>query len=504
MRYLLLFSLSLLSLLACRHHRSSEESPSEAGAAFDWWMMARTYPDGRFYTERYAEALAQMRLESQLRGGGPVWESIGPHNIGGRTLCLAVSPQDTNVIWAGSASGGIWRSSTAGRGAKAWERIETGFPVLGVGALAIDPKNPQVVYAGTGEVYNLENSMPNVVIRTTRGTYGIGILKTTDGGTTWHKSLDWAYGDLRGVQDIQINPLRSATVYAATTEGLLRSYDAGKTWTNVHPHKMAVDIALHPSDTNRIFVTHGSLDDNSASGIYRSSDGGHSFTQLGGGLPESYSGKTLLSICTTQPQIMYASVGNAFSQEGLYRSSDGGTTWTKASGQNVCTYQGWYSHDVSVHPSIPTQISWVGIDAWTSSNSASTVTQRSYWYKWYSGYLPAGSREGPDDYMHADIHQICRTPGAPDKIYYATDGGIFVSYDGGKTFAGRNGGYQTQQFYANLGSSSLSPQLCIGGMQDNSTAIYSGDLSWKRVLGGDGECAAIMPGNDQVMFGSSQ
>ncbi|HND89720.1 MAG TPA: hypothetical protein PK971_15410, partial [Saprospiraceae bacterium] len=126
------------------------------------------------------------------------------------------------------------------------------------------------------------------------------------------------------------------------------------------------------------------------------------------------------------------------------------------------------------------------------------------WYKWYSGYLPAGSREGPDDYMHADIHQICRTPGAPDKIYYATDGGIFVSYDGGKTFAGRNGGYQTQQFYANLGSSSLSPQLCIGGMQDNSTAIYSGDLSWKRVLGGDGECAAIMPGNDQVMFGSSQ
>jgi len=362
-----------LVAICCTHRPSSAgeekgEKPSEAGAAFGWWAMARTFPDGRFHTEKYEQAMAQMRLETQLRGG-PVWEAIGPKNIGGRTLCIALHPQDTNLMWAGSASGGIWRSNTAGRGAEAWQRVETGFPVLGVSALAIDPTDPKVLYAGTGEVYNLENSAPNVAVRTTRGTYGIGILKTEDGGATWKKSLDWAYGDLRGVQDIQLNPLRPATVYAATTEGLLRSYDAGKTWKTVHGLSMAVDIALHPTDTNRVFVTHGSLDDNAVSGIYRSTDGGKTFQKLAGGLPATYTGKTLVSICKNTPSVLYASVGNSFNQAGLFRSVNGGDTWTKASSQDVCTYQGWYSHDVSVHPDKPAEITWVGIDAWHSTNN---------------------------------------------------------------------------------------------------------------------------------------
>lgn len=501
----LFFALALLS--ACqsdsRTNAPSEHSPSEAGAAFRHWAMARTFPDGRFYTEKYEQAMAQMRLEGQLRGG-PVWEALGPKNVGGRTLCLAVHPQDTNILWAGSASGGIWRTATAGRGAEAWQRIETGFPVLGVSALAIDPSNPNVVYAGTGEVYNLENSAPNVAVRTTRGTYGIGILKTTDGGATWEKSLDWSYGDLRGVQDIKLNPLRPSTVYAATTEGLLRSYDAGKTWQTVHALSMAVDIELHPTDTNQIFVTHGSLDDDAVSGIYRSTNGGKNFNVLSGGLPEGYSGKTLLSICKNQPSVLYASVGNAFNQAGLFKSTNGGNSWTQTSSQDVCTYQGWYSHDVSVHPDKPTEIVWVGIDAWRSANSGTTTTRQSFWNKWYFGQVPAGGKEGPPDYAHADMHRVYRVAQDPNKLYYATDGGIFVSYDGGKTFAGRNGGYQTQQFYANLGNSTTNPLLCIGGMQDNSTAIYTGSPSWTRVLGGDGQCAAIQPGNDKVLFGSSQ
>ncbi|MDO8969668.1 MAG: hypothetical protein Q7U74_03210, partial [Saprospiraceae bacterium] len=192
-----------------------KQTLSEAGAAFHYWDMARTFPDGKFYTEKYSEALAQMRLSAQLRDDrSPSWEAIGPKNIGGRTLCLAINPLDTNILWLGSASGGIWKSTTGGRGAEAWQHVETGFPVLGVSAIAINPDNPQIMYAGTGEVYNLGNSAPNVAIRTTRGTYGIGILKSTNGGVSWSKSLDWSYGQLRGVQDIKINPLRPATVLA--------------------------------------------------------------------------------------------------------------------------------------------------------------------------------------------------------------------------------------------------------------------------------------------------
>ena len=103
-----LFALALLSACQNGNHSQPEAKahrPSEAGAAFRHWAMARTFPDGRFYTEKYEQAMAQMRLEGQLRGG-PVWEALGPKNVGGRTLCLAVHPQDTNILWAGSASGG--------------------------------------------------------------------------------------------------------------------------------------------------------------------------------------------------------------------------------------------------------------------------------------------------------------------------------------------------------------------------------------------------------------
>jgi hypothetical protein len=487
------------------NQHSPERRPSQAGMALQMWGMARTFPDGKFHTEKYATAMEQMRLAAQLRTDrSNTWEALGPKNIGGRTLCLAVNPLDTNILWAGSATGGLWKSTTAGKGAAAWQYVETGFPLLGVSSIALDPSNPDVMYLGTGEVYNVENSMPNVAIRVTRGTYGIGILKSTDGGVSWTKSLDWAYGDLRGVQEVVINPLRPATVFAATSEGLLRSYDAGATWQTIHNKIMAVDIEIKPSDTSVVFVTHGSHQDQSVSGIYRSTNGGNSFVKLSIGLPGSYSGKALIDISKSDPNIMYASIGNVTAQEGLYRSSNGGTSWQKVNSSNVASYQGWYSHDIAIHPQAPNITMWVGIDAWKSVNDGATAIRNSQWSAWYFGYVPAGGPEGPPNYVHADIHGVYYLESDPNKVYLVTDGGIFVSYDGGETFEGRNGGYQTQQFYANLGNSTTNPNLCIGGMQDNATAIYSGDPSWTRVIGGDGECAAIDPGNDQIMYGSSQ
>lgn len=499
--------LLLLLFAACQNRtsESEEHSPSRAGDALRMWAMARTFPDGRFHTEKYAEALAQMKLEASLRNDfNNTWEALGPFNIGGRTLCLAVNPLDTNILYAGSASGGIWKSTSAGKGATGWVRLETGFPVLGVSAIALDPSNPEVLYVGTGEVYNVENSAPNVAFRTTRGTYGIGILKSTDGGQSWTHSLDWSYGDLRGVQDIKINPLRPATVYAATTEGLLRSYDAGASWQTVHSTGMAVDIEIDPADTNRVFVTHGSLDDDALSGVYRSEDGGNNFIKLAAGLPEAYSGKTLLQISPSQPQTIYASVGNSFNQVGLFRSDDHGDTWALVNSTDVCTYQGWYSHDVAVNPSNPDELVWTGIDLWKSYDGGASADQKTQWWAWYFGQTQAGESEGPPYYVHADIHRAYWLDTDPNKVYVVTDGGIFVSYDGGESWEGRNGGYQTQQFYANLGNSSTNPLLAIGGMQDNSTAIYTGSGNWTRVLGGDGECAAINPVNDQIMYGSSQ
>src|SRR4029450_6467691 len=153
------------------------------------------------------ESFIQMKQSSSRSTFFPgTWEAIGPMNFGGRTLALCFNPLNPNTIFAGSASGGLWRSFTAGIGPNAWHQIETGFPLLGVAAIAINPTDSNEIFIGTGEVYNDQNTGTGFAVRTTRGTYGIGILKSSDGGMTWSKSLDWQYDELKGVQDILINP----------------------------------------------------------------------------------------------------------------------------------------------------------------------------------------------------------------------------------------------------------------------------------------------------------
>ena len=140
---LLFFSTLLFTFLFSASHTAPKErgeSPSEAGAAMEQWSASRLFPDGKLHTEAYVEAFEAMQRSSQWRDDrSPTWEALGPKNIGGRTLCLAVNPLDTNILWLGSAAGGIWKSSTGGRGVNAWQRVETGFPVLGVSSIALEP-----------------------------------------------------------------------------------------------------------------------------------------------------------------------------------------------------------------------------------------------------------------------------------------------------------------------------------------------------------------------------
>ena len=170
------------------------ERLSGAAQSLDFWALARSYPHGHIYSKNLTQAYEWRKMTTAVRSGGieADWEPLGPKNIGGRTLCLAFHPDDPEVIFAGSASGGLWKTETGGVGAEAWSYVPTGFPVLGVGAIAIDPAHPEVLYIGTGEVYNYTAAMPGLVDRLTRGTYGIGILKSTDGGQSWSKSLDWS------------------------------------------------------------------------------------------------------------------------------------------------------------------------------------------------------------------------------------------------------------------------------------------------------------------------
>jgi photosystem II stability/assembly factor-like uncharacterized protein len=481
---------------------------SGALKALDFWSLQRAYPGRTIPPEGHYKAFEYSKQNFSRASDNITdpWDQIGPHNIGGRTISIAFNPQNGNTIYAGSASGGIWRSYTGGAGVVAWHQISTGYPVLGVGAIAIPSNDTNTIYIGTGEVYGYQNSIGGITIRTTRGSYGIGILKSTDHGLTWTKSLDWTYNQERGIQVIKINPQNPNTVWAGTTEGVYVSYNAGANWIQKHDVIMGTDMVINHLDTNKMVIACGNLN-SPGNGIYRSADAGNSWTRITAGLPSNYGGKALLSIYQSSPNIIYSSIGNgAISGAGtwLVRSTNDGITWTTVNNDDYATYQGWFSHVVGVHPTDQNKIYTAGVDIFTSVNGGTNLEQKTSWFLWFLERPPVGGPEGPSDYSHADHHAIAFHPSNPDIVYFGNDGGVFRTTDGGNTFEGCNGSYQTTQFYNGFSVAATDSLYSIGGMQDNATAFYDGDLAWYRVIGGDGCWTAINTRSKDTVYGSSQ
>ncbi len=265
--------------------------------------MARAYPNDDIPNiARYAayeQAKHNKLYKTENLQTTNQWKTIGPHNKGGRTNAIAFNPQNPNTMYLGSASGGLWRSYSGG--VDGWHYVSTGFPILGVSTIAIESNDSNIIYIGTGEVYNFDAAGTGAAYRSTRGTYGMGILKTTDGGGTWTKSLDWSYQEQKGIWAVKINPLNPNTVWAATTEGTYRSYDAGTTWNQVHDVVMVMDLVINPVDTNIVITGNGNFA-SAGFGIYRTSDGGNSWTHITTGLPTFYEGKIQLDIYKARPK----------------------------------------------------------------------------------------------------------------------------------------------------------------------------------------------------------
>ncbi len=518
-RFFILF-LSCISLIACDSNfenrpqdkpaipslKQVQENLSGAAQSLDLWTKQRAYPNDRIQSHQIAKAFKEKKIQETLRQGPtpPEWEALGPANVGGRTLDVAVNPLNKQHLWLGSASGGLWRSYTEGEGDYAWKRVPINFPVLGVSSILIHPLDTNIMYIGTGEVYNSDESAPGVATKYTRGTYGVGILKTEDGGETWTPTLYRQYEWMYGVQKLLFHPADPNTVFAATTEGLLRTTNAGVSWDIIHDLPMAVDIVVNPEIPSIILVTHGSYLHNSISGLYYSVDSGTSFNQALY-FPSGYAGKALIDYAPSDPQKMYASVANVQGSVGLLASTDFGLTWDLMNDENIAQHQGWFAHDIAVSPSNENTLINVGIDVHKSINGGSTLVKKSFWTKYIKGQVPADGPEGIDgSYVHADIHRVFYDETNANKVFLCTDGGLFISNDGGESFEGRNGGLQTSQFYADFSNSTTDPNFAMGGMQDNYSVIYKGHREWTRVLGGDGMGTQINPDNDQIMYGSSQ
>ncbi len=484
----------------------AEKKSSGALESMQWMTQIRAYPDEDIPADKFYKAFeySKERLQDlNNRDDIEEWQTIGPNNIGGRSLCIAVHPVDTGTIFIGASSGGLWKSTTGGTGASAWTLIHTGYPSSAVSSIAIDSVNPNVMYIGTGENYGYEFSENGVDIRVTRGMYGIGILKTTDGGATWTKSLDWTYDNKRGVWNVLINPKNSNVLYAATSEGIFKSINAGSSWTQQLNYKMVMDLKLNGADTSILYASIGNLTNFiplSEKGIFKSTNGGNNWTKLTGGLPANWSGKATLELYKGNQQFVYASIPNDFSYVGYYKSTNGGLNWTAGSTSIPIGVQGWYNNGHMVKSNDPNTILVGTINVEKSVNGGTSFTTKSSWSAWIEGATPPGEPEGPSNFVHADVHYYESNPKDPNKIYVVTDGGLYRSNNFGETYYSCNGGFVTTQFYASFANSYQDSIFCLGGLQDNRSAFYQGTTAWYKTFFGDGMCCAINSLNDQICY----
>jgi FlgD Ig-like domain len=430
------------------------------------------------------------------------WTSIGPDNVGGRMLSLAIDPTNSSRVWAGAASGGLWLSTNGAEGATAWTRQETGYPTLSVSAIVIDPTNTDRMVIGTGEISRYErplNGTPGA-----RSSYGMGILRSTDGGSTWNPTnLTWTFDQSRAVLAIRNDPSNPSTLWAATSEGLYKSTDAGATWAVSLSLLMTMDVAVDPTNGSVVYATAGQLGvpDDTQAGIWKTTNGGSSWTRLGGGLPTTDFGRTPIVVSADGTRV-YAGVSDAVSRQvvGLYRSTNGGSTWSNMSSTNWANAQAWYDNTIAVSPADRDVVLCGGLDMYRTSNGGSNLNDVTAWYLGYDGVVPAGGPEGPSDYVHADQHAITFDPDNSDVVYVACDGGIFKSTDRGVTWGGKNGNLRTTQIYNGLGIGTTTVDLALAGLQDNGTIKYTGADSWSKVFGGDGGWCAIQGSDEDVLY----
>lgn len=463
-----------------------------AAKQFNYLFWSRAYPEPHYLNDKYLAAWEQaeaIRKGNMARGNemqSGMWNPVGPNNSpGGRILTIAIDPSNSNNVWAGSASGGMWKSTN---GATSWTRVVTNLPVLGVTSILIHPTTSSIMYAATGEVYRVDSTgtTPNPGNTTysvwkTRGTYGIGILKSLDGGVTWNRLWNRSTDELFGIQELKFDPVNPDILYACTTQGLWRSTDAGNSWTNILNATYVSDVVINGTT---IVAGVGNLG-NTLKGIYRSTNNGVNWTKITAGLPATQSGYIKFGWVASDPSTIVASIGvSTASTVDLYRSTNTGLTWSGLSGSDHTAYQYWFSHDVAINPSNTNRMLMMGV----------SIGQ-------YTLPSTPGSVGGG---IHADVHDIKYDPSNAAICYVACDGGVWKSTNAGSatpSFAERNNGLSATQFYASLGVSRTDPYLYLGGLQDNGNWLYNGS-SWSKISwqGGDGAACAIDPSNDFNMI----
>lgn len=401
------------------------------------------------------------------------WTSLGPGNIGGRTRCMVIHPTTPATMWAGSVGGGLWKTTNSGT---TWAPLDDFMASLAVSSLVLDPTNPNVLYAGTGEgFYNGD------------GLRGAGIFRSTNGGTTWTQLSATANSNFHYVNRIAISPANNQIMLAATRSGIWRTTNGGTNWVQTISND-AQDVDFHPTDGTKAVAA-------GYSGMIRYSNDGGATWIAATGLPAS--GRIEVAYAPSSPTTVYASCESSSGQ--VYRSVNGGATYTlQNTGTNYLGSQGWYDNLLWVDPTNPAIIVVGGIDLYRSTNSGVSLTKISQWFS-----APSSA--------HADHHLAVAHPGfngtTNKTVFFANDGGVYRASDlytvaltsGWQEL---NNNYGVTQFYGGAGSAASG--RFVGGTQDNGTLRYTtagGSEGWTTMFGGDGGWCASDPGDANYFYG---